>query len=111
MRELSQLFPERIACAVGTLEGHVLAGALLFRTGLVDHTAYLAASELGQRSSALDLVVEHCIAAAREQGVRYFSFGNSTFYGGRVFSESLHEFKSGFGAGGVVYETYDLPLD
>jgi hypothetical protein len=110
MRRLQSLFPDRIACVAGTLGGEVVAGVVLFRTGQVDHSQYIGADDRGYAASALDPVFEQCISDSRDRGTRYFSFGNSTLYGGRVFSESLHRFKSEFGAGGVVHEAYDLLL-
>lgn len=110
MLRLQSLFPDRIECVAGTLAGQVVAGVVLFRTGRVDHSQYIGADDRGYATSALDTVFEHCIAESGEHGTRYFSFGNSTLYGGRVFSESLHQFKSEFGAGGVVHEAYDLLL-
>jgi hypothetical protein len=110
MTRLQSLFPDRIECVVGLLEGRIVAGVVLFRTGNVDHSQYIGADDRGYKASALDLVFTRCIDESVGRGTRYFSFGNSTLYGGRVFNESLYQFKSEFGAGAVVHECYDLPL-
>jgi len=107
---LFALFSEQIECVVGVLEGQVVAGVVLFQTGRVDHAQYIAADDRGYKTSALDLVLERCIDESRERGTRYFSFGNSTLYGGQVFSEGVYQFKAEFGAGAVVHESYDLTL-
>lgn len=103
-------FPAQVVCVAGLLGGEVVAGVVLYRTGQVDHAQYVGADDRGYRSSALDIVFRECLVDCRRHGVRYFSFGNSTLYGGRVFNETLFAFKSEFGAGVVVHECYDLPL-
>jgi hypothetical protein len=110
LARLQALFPDRVECVVGLLDQRVVAGAVLFRTGRVDHAQYIAADDRGYQTSALDAVLFACLADCERSGVRYFSFGNSTIYGGRVFNESLFSYKAGFGAGTVVHECYDLPL-
>ena len=107
LARVQELFPDRVECVVGVLDGDLVAGVVLFRTGRVDHAQYIAADERGYKSSALDAVLTACL---EQSEARYFSFGNSTVYGGRVFNESLFAYKSGFGAGTVVHECYDLAL-
>jgi len=110
LRRLAEALPGRIECTVGLLEGAVVAGVVVFRTGPVDHAQYIAADDRGYEVAALDLVLEHRLERSRTAGTRWFSLGNSTLYGGRVLNEGLLEFKSGFGAGTVVHESYDLAL-
>jgi hypothetical protein len=107
---LRQLFPEHVSCVVARDTGRVVAGAVVFRTGQVDQTPYLAANERGYDVSALDLVVEHVVADASRRGVRFVSLGPTTTHGGRHLNEGLHRYKAEFGAGDVVHLTYDLPL-
>jgi hypothetical protein len=107
---LGALFGDQVECLVGLLEGSVVAGAVVFRTGQVDHAQYIGADDRGYRTSALDAVLCACLADCEQRRTRYFSFGNSTAYGGRVFNEGLFSYKSGFGAGAVVHECYDLRL-
>ena len=110
VQRLSRAFPGRVGCVVARERGSVVAGAVVFRTGQVDHAQYLAADDQGYRSSALDLVIEHLVAAARGRGVRFVSLGTTTLSGGRTLIEGLYRYKSEFGAGSIVHETYDLPL-
>lgn len=110
LQRLAGAFTGRIDCTVGLLDGRVIAGIVLFRTDTVDHAQYIAADDRGYKFSALDLVFARSIERSVEAGTRYFGFGNSTLYGGRIFSEGLFEFKSAFGAGTIAHECYDLAL-
>lgn len=110
LARLQTLFQNGVQCVVGLLDRSVVAGVVLFRTGRVDHAQYIAADDRGYRTSALDAVLFACLDDCGQSGARYFSFGNSTVYGGRVFNEGLFSYKSGFGAGAVVHECYDLRL-
>ena len=110
IRHLQSLFPDNISFVVGRLNEEVLAGVTLFSTPRVMHAQYIASSALGNEVSALDAVFEYCIERARTHGVRYFDFGISNEDEGRRLNTGLYQFKSGFGAGGVVHEFYDLAL-
>lgn len=110
MRDLAGRFPDEIALASGHLDSEVVAGAVLFTTGAVVHTQYLASSTRGRASAALDLVLRDCIEHAAAEGKRYFSLGTSTVQDGLVLNEGLHTFKTRFGAGGLVHEGYSIAL-
>jgi hypothetical protein len=105
---LTRLFPDEIKLVIGLIDGRIEAGTLLFRTPTCDHAQYIAASQRGNEVCALDAVFEHCIAAARGAGTIWFDFGISTEDAGRFLNEGLYGFKSEFGAGGTVYEFYEL---
>ena len=105
---LHDRFPEQIAFVVAHLADEAVAGVVLFRTPVVHHAQYIAASDRGTATGALDLLFDHCIAEAA--GARYFNFGVSTEHGGRVLNRGLHAFKADFGGGGVVHEVYALAL-
>ena len=107
---LAERFPDHIRCICGTVGGRVVAGTVLFMTPTTYHTQYIAASETGHEVSALDLVFEHCMAAAQQNGKRWFDFGISTEQGGSVLNDGLYRFKSEFGAGGAVHEFFELDL-
>jgi Acetyltransferase (GNAT) domain len=110
MRLLLSLCPSSIEIVIGLLDGSVVAGVVLFETGRVVHTQYIASSDAGREAAALDAVLEHCIERAQESGARFFDFGISTEDEGRVLNADLHKFKSEFGGGGVVHEFYELAL-
>ncbi len=105
---LQERFPESIELVVARCGGRVVAGTVLFHTDTVTHAQYIAATEEGRELSALDLAFERAIARATERGQRVFDFGISTEQEGRVLNESLERFKHEFGAGSVVYETFEV---
>ena len=110
IQRLAAQLPGRITCVVARHGSRVVAGAVVLRTGQVDHAQYLAADDVGYRVSALDLVIEHLVDSAGARGARFVSLGTTTLHGGRSLNEGLHRYKSEFGAGSLVHETYDLPL-
>lgn len=108
--ELCRLFPEQLECVVALQEGVVVAGVLLFRHAHTVHLQYAATNAAGRRVGALDLLLEGCLERGRADGRRYFSFGISNEKEGTLFNSGLHRFKTGFGAGGVVHEFYEVDL-
>jgi hypothetical protein len=108
---LHERFPEEIEFVGGVLEGQTVAGVVLFNTPLVTHAQYTAASRAGYDTAALDSVFEHCISKAAARGARFFDFGNSNEQEGRYLNPGLYRFKTEFGAGGVVHEFYEIPLE
>jgi hypothetical protein len=110
MLDLAQRFPEQIRVVAACHEKRVIAGAVLFVAAPVVHAQYIASSELGHELSALDLVFQHQIQAARDMNARFFDFGISNEDQGRSLNNGLHRFKCEFGAGGVVYEHYEVTL-
>lgn len=107
---LHSRFPANISLVSASLGGDVVAGTVLFAAGPVLHTQYIGADERGRETSALDLVLDHAIAAAEAAGFSYFDFGISTTDQGRTLNESLHRFKTSFGAGATLYEHFDLRI-
>lgn len=71
---------------------------------------YIASTEEGRATCALDLVIEQAIDLARERDCRFFDFGTVTLDEGRSLNQDLYQFKGSFGAGGVVYEQYEAEL-
>lgn len=110
IRELLERFPETIEVVCASADGELVAGTVLFKTGIVVHAQYIASSPQGMELNALDPLFEHCIVEAAGEGARYFDFGISTTDEGRTLNEGLHEFKVGFGGGGALYEWYELSL-
>ena len=107
---LAQRFPNNIRFVTGLLNGKVEAGVVLFITQMTHHAQYITASTLGNKTCALDMVFEHCMANASMQGARWFDFGISTMDSGQVLNAGLHHFKSEFGCGGVVHEFWELSI-
>ncbi len=106
IRMLMQRFPERIRLfATYSTEGNMMAGALVFDTGKVVHTQYLASSYEGKKVGALDILLHQLINDTFADRT-YFDFGISTENGGQTLNEGLIFQKEGFGGRAVCYDTY-----
>jgi CelD/BcsL family acetyltransferase involved in cellulose biosynthesis len=110
IEELRSRFPRQIRPLVALLGDEVVAGTVLFVSHTTVHTQYLAASERGMETSALDAVVEGAIELARAAGAAFFDFGVSVGPDRRGLVESLYRWKAEFGGGGVLYEHYESTL-
>jgi hypothetical protein len=111
IESLRRRFPREIECAVSMVEGEVVSGVVLFRTPQVIHVQYSASTPRGNAVNAQTAIMDHVIEGSRVSGARYFDFGTSNEHEGRILNEGLHEFKVGFGAGGMVHEHYELDLE
>jgi len=107
---LYEMFPDEIDFVVATLNGEVVSGVVLFYSANAVHAQYIASSEKGYSLSALDAVFNFCINECKASGKRYFDFGTSNDAAGRILNSGLYAFKSEFGAGGVVYDRYEIEL-
>ncbi len=114
IQRLQSLFPKEIECVVGMVKDEVVAGVVLFRTPMVIHTQYIASSTLGREVAAQTAVLKYAIDKSQEWGTRYFDFGISTEgvedTDDRRLNTGLQRYKTSFGAGGIVYEWYELNL-
>jgi len=110
IRDLMTRFPQQIETAVAVRSGEVLAGTLLFHFERCSHTQYLASAPEGQALGALTLVLNDAISRAHDHGKRWFSLGASTLEGGTVLNAGLYDWKSSFGATGMVHETYSFEV-
>ena len=107
---LQQRFPRQIRVRCALMDGVVEAGVVLFNTGRVWHSQYIAASEAAYSVSALDAVFAAAIIEAQEADVRYFDFGTSNEDNGKVLNDGLYRFKSEFGGSGVAHDLYEFHL-
>jgi hypothetical protein len=104
---LAERFPENVVLLACTCGDDILAGAVLYLSGNVCHVQYNAASHEGRRTGALDLV----LAAVIERfspSLRWIDFGISTDRDGHYLNEGLVDYKEGFGARAVNYDSYEL---
>lgn len=97
----------RLFCTLS--DDKVVAGCVIFETDTVAHTQYISASEEGKENGALDFLFDHLINNVFDRK-RYFDFGTSTEDNGHFLNEGLISQKEGFGARGVVYDTYQIEL-
>jgi hypothetical protein len=107
---LHSLFPDNIEFAIALYNSQIVAGVVLFYTPQVSHTQYIASSSTGYKLCALDAVFQSCIAQAKSDHKRYFSFGISNEKEGKYLNTGLYQFKSEFGSGGVAHEFYEINL-
>lgn len=107
---LARRFPDNIFLLLSLHGGEAIAGAVIFDFGRVMHTQYLASSDVGRDVGALDLVIETAIDMAAATGHDYFSFGISSEEGGSRLNTGLIAQKEGFGARGMVVDSYNVEL-
>lgn len=105
---LHERFPENISLHTARkAQGELLAGVVIYRSGRVAHTQYIASSPAGRDIGALDLIFDELI---QSQDCAYFDFGSSHEEGGRVINEGLIDQKEGFGARSVSHDHYRIDL-
>ncbi|MCR5313907.1 MAG: GNAT family N-acetyltransferase [Bacteroidaceae bacterium] len=110
MELLAKRFPQR-AKLFGTFspDGTMLAGAWVFDCDNVVHTQYLASSDKGKQTGALDMLIMHIIDLY-SPSKQYLDFGISTEDGGAILNEGLTFQKEGFGGRGVCYDCWELNI-
>ena len=104
---LESRFPENIRLFVAKDGQEIVAGTLVYDTGTVAKTQYIASSAQGRASGALDMLFSTLMDDVFNDH-RYMDYGTSTLVGGSNLNEGLISQKEGFGARAVVYDTYEL---
>jgi hypothetical protein len=107
---LHDRFPGEIILIAAKIGELLVGGSLLFSAGPVLKLQYSATTEEGRVACATDSLMEHAIELACHRSCRFFDFGTCTLDEGRLLGEDLYQFKASFGAGGVVYDHYELDL-
>jgi hypothetical protein len=90
-------------------DGTLLATAVVYDFGDCVHTQYLASSEEGRATGALDYLVFNLVESSFKDK-RMFSFGTSTEKAGHILNEGLIFQKEAFGGRGIVHDFYELDL-
>lgn len=106
---LRNQFPDNIRLFCTLKENRVVAGCLIFETATVAHAQYISATNEGKECGALDLLFDYLIDQVFTTK-KYFDFGTSNEDNGYFLNEGLISQKEGFGARGVVYDTYQLNI-
>lgn len=109
LKMLAERFPENIKLYTGELDGKILAGAVVFENGDTVHTQYLANSDEGRISGALDCVIDYLLNEIYADK-KYFDFGISNENAGRYLNRGLIAQKEGFGGRAVVHDFYELKI-
>ena len=113
LEEMSRLranFPEIIQNYIVRVDGVVAAGCLVYATDQLAHVQYIASTDAGRESGALDLMFAYLIKE-RFAHLPYFDFGGCNLNGGLFLNRGLAEFKEGFGARAVAHDFYTLDVD
>lgn len=110
MQLLMSRFPQQIKLFLVRSEKEIVAGCVVFLTRQVAHIQYIASSDQGKETGALDLLFRHLINERFKQ-MTYIDFGISTEQGGNLLNEGLIFQKEGFGARAVCYDSYEVELD
>ncbi len=106
---LHSRFPNRIRHFVTMRGDEVLAGSVVYDTGIVAHAQYTSASAEGKVSGALDLLYAHLLGEVFADK-KWFDFGQSTEDMGHYLNEGLIAQKEGFGGRGIAYNIYEITL-
>ncbi len=104
LEHLAAAFPDAIKLRAVERDGEMLAGVLVFKYATAWHTQYMAASDEGRKTGALDLIVTSLVDEARAAGAKWLSFGTSTTEAGRTLNEGLLWQKESFGARSVTHD-------
>ena len=107
---LQGYFPANIRLFTAELNKRIVAGTVIYESQSVAHCQYIAASEIGRKSGALDLLFFELLENTFRKK-HYFNFGNSTENQGRALNKGLIDFKEGFGARTSVHNVFELLLD
>jgi hypothetical protein len=107
---LHDRFPDEIILIAAKIGDVLVGGTVVYSAGPVLRMQYSATTEEGRAACATDPAMEHAIDLARKRGCRFFDFGTCTMDEGRNLTQDLYQFKTEFGAGGVVYDHYELRL-
>jgi hypothetical protein len=106
---LKGCFPEHIKLYGCYRQHEMLAGVVIFETSQVARSQYIAASELGKKLGALDLLFMELLDNIYKSH-SYFDFGSSNIPHSAQLSKGLVEQKEGFGGRTVAQDLYELCL-
>lgn len=109
LRMLAEEFPDNIKLYTAEKNGQIEAGTVVFLQAGVVHTQYLANSDEGKKTGALDCLLDWLITDVYKDKT-WFDFGISCEQEGRYLNEGLAAQKEGFGARAVVHDFYRIEL-
>ena len=107
IRLLQSRFPDSIKLYVVKDADQIIAGTVIYDTGTVVKTQYIASSAKGRELGALDLLFGTLMDDVFKSR-SFMDYGTSTLVGGTNLNEGLISQKEGFGARAVVYDTYEM---
>jgi len=104
---LSNHFPQNIKQFSVYRGSEILAGITIYETPTVAHAQYIAASDCGRETGALDYLLDWLIHD-RYQAKKFFDFGICNENEGRTLNLGLLEWKESFGARSYSHEFYRI---
>ena len=104
---LKERFPKNIRLFLATMNDTVIAGTLIYDTGIVAHAQYIATNEDGKNIKALPLLYKHLTETVFKDR-KYFDFGISNEDHGRYLNEGLVMQKNHLGGRAIVHNIYKL---
>ncbi len=105
---LSERFPENIRLFTVEKDEELLSGSVVYVSGNVAHSQYLASSAKGRALHAMDFLMLNEINLF--PGQRFFDWGTSCEDGGKFLNEGLAHQKETYAGRGVVYDIYEYDL-
>jgi len=109
IQSLQRSFPDNIKLFCAQNGSKPQAGVVIYESSTVAHAQYIASSEEGKKSGALDSVFTYLIEKYY-RGKKYFDFGISTDHNGTNLNSGLIQHKESFGARAIVYNRFELNL-
>lgn len=109
IKMLATRFPDNIKLHTITLGTEMLAGVVIYDSGIVAHCQYIASTPRGKELSALNALFLNLIDSYTPSH-RYFDLGTSNEAGGREVNPGLLRQKCSYGARAILYPTYTLHL-
>ena len=104
---LQSRFPKNIRLFTAIQDGRILAGSVIFDTGIVAHAQYIASTPEGRESGAIPLLFNHLINIYFKQN-KYLDFGISNEDHGNYLNEGLVIQKCRMGGRAIVHNIYKL---
>lgn len=106
---LHNRFPLNIKLFEAVKQNILLAGIVIFDFGNVVHTQYIANSDEGRKTGALEFIIHYLINDVYADK-QYLNFGISTENNGYYLNEGLIQQKERMGGRGIIYDFYELNL-
>lgn len=107
---LMKTFPHNIRLFGAFCGDELVAAVLIYCYQNAAHAQYITTSQMGRNVGALDLLFSYLVRDVFIN-IDYFSFGISTENNGDKINLGLIHQKEGFGARGLVYDSYILSLN
>lgn len=106
---LHSRFPKNIKLYSASLDGRMVAGAVMYEEKDWVHAQYSSADETGFSIGAMNYLFYHLITEEYKEK-SCFDFGTSNENDGLYLNANLIETKTGLGARGVAYNIYEMTI-